>query len=343
MTKWRCKSCKGRDGCIHLCIFNEAQKEEDMIANMGSLRVQENETTKQKSNIETDIVDEDINIKIKPPGSKQVDSNPLNPRCFSGAETNVFKQTFRYPPQKEDREKNNFINKVDTIFPDGKMVPAGLSSTVCEEHGNVFSDVQLESELPQIHHGKPTKDSRNSSLLLFCLVTKGCKCIRFYSGEEDKLVRVSAAPAQPRSSIHFVSVDLLNEYMSTLFGKSQQGKSITAFIASKNSLNNEERGEDIKIPNRPFEKAFEIYIHATSYDAQESFNCDSCPTGLKAGETEESFSNVREVHIVDGIDMGCKESETKGFLDQEIFSTQRVAGSLLHVHGPCVPSGSCRQ
>ena len=55
----------------------------------------------------------------------------------------------------------------------------------------------------------------------------------------------SAAPAQPKSKVHFVSVDFLNEYMCSLFGTSQEGKSIDAFINNKNVLNCEERGEEV--------------------------------------------------------------------------------------------------
>ena len=43
------------------------------------------------------------------------------------------------------------------------------------------------------------------------------------------MVRTSAAPAQPKSKVHFVSVDFLNEYMCSHFGTSQEGKSIDSF------------------------------------------------------------------------------------------------------------------
>ena len=58
---------------------------------------------------------------------------------------------------------------------------------------------------------------------------------------------------------HF-DFDFLNEYMCSLFGKSQEGKSIDAFITNKNILNCEERGEDLvgEVSKKVFLKAFEI-------------------------------------------------------------------------------------
>ena len=51
-----------------------------------------------------------------------------------------------------------------------------------------------------------------------------------YHGENDKLVRTSAAPSSKQSNVNFVSVDLFNEYLASIFGNSQEGKSIDAFV-----------------------------------------------------------------------------------------------------------------
>ena len=90
--------------------------------------------------------------------------------------------------------------------------------------------------------------------------------------------------ARSRSNVQFVSVDLLNEYMTSLFGKSQEGKSIDAFVNNKNILNCEERGEAGEISKQIFLKAFEIYIHATHYNTEEAFGCNQCPGELMNGE-----------------------------------------------------------
>ena len=94
-----------------------------------------------------------------------------------------------------------------------------------------------------IHHSRPTHDSRTGLLSVHFLETSKCDCKKFYHGEHDKLVRTSLAPSKSRSNVQFVSVDLLNEYMTSLFGKSQEGKSIDAFVHNKNILNCDERGE----------------------------------------------------------------------------------------------------
>ena len=88
--------------------------------------------------------------------------------------------------------------------------------------------------------------------------------------------------------------------MSCIFGKSQEGKSIDAFVNNKNILNCDERGEAGEISKKVFLKAFEIYIHATHYNTEEAFGCNQCPGELEKGEQEDDFENKHEV----GIDIG---------------------------------------
>ena len=110
----------------------------------------------------------------------------------------------------------------------------------CEKCGNVFTKAKLESHHPVIHHIMPTRDSRNSTLSVYYLETDMCDCVEYYNGEEERLVRTSPPASKGNGKLHFVSVDLLNEYLRSLYGKSQEGKSIDAFINNKNSLNCEE-------------------------------------------------------------------------------------------------------
>ena len=94
---------------------------------------------------------------------KNKTENKLNPRNFDGAEANVFKQTFEYPPSKEDKLKNNKINKEESLFPNQIMIPPGKGIEKCS-YGNLFDIVTLESQNPVIHHSKPTHDSRTGLL-----------------------------------------------------------------------------------------------------------------------------------------------------------------------------------
>ena len=327
MSKHRCKSCKGREGCVHLAIFKQAQDEADLLESLNSLRLSSKEKVSRKTNVGTDIIENHLDLNKKPVVKpKSIKKNELNPEHFHGHESNVFKQSFQYPPSKEDREKNNLINKVSTLFPTNSMIPKGINEKKCEKCGNLFCNVSLESKHPIIHHGKPTMDSQNSDLAIYCLETEKCDCKLFYAGSEDRLVRASAAPARPQSNVNFVSVDLLNEYLCSLYGKSQEGKSIDAFVNNKNILNSEERGDEGNISKLVFYKAFEIYIHAINYAVEDAFGCELCPTALKEGENEDNFEDIRELHVVDGIDMGCQENEAKGFVDEELFHVQKVQG-----------------
>ena len=131
------------------------------------------------------------------------------------------------------------------------------------------------------------------------------------------------------SNVHFVSVDLLNEYLCSLYGKSQEGKSIDAFINNKNALNSEERGDKGELSKSIFQKAFEIFIHATHYDVDYAFGCEKCPKELIGDENEDDFVDIKEVHICDGIDMGCQENSFKGFVDENMFKVPKVPGKSV--------------
>ena len=114
LSKHRCKTCKGRDGCVHLNIFKLAQSENGLVDEFGSMRLLEKN---KKTNTKTDMVENDVNLKTKPevgPRSKTKVVNLLNPQNFHGPEVNVFKQSFNYPPSKENREKNYRMNKEET-------------------------------------------------------------------------------------------------------------------------------------------------------------------------------------------------------------------------------------
>ena len=285
MTKKRCRTCKGRENCHHLIIVRLAESENNQSASSELLKEKENNA--KQTEFETDLVEGWKRRKLEPKGKSQ-SKNAKNPENFHGDHANVFNQEFQYPPSQEDKVKNNRINVVENIFPSKMMIPKGLQSEKCD-CGNTFDCKEFESKHPVIHHGKRTKDSRNDILSLYYLGTTKCECRKYYHGEEDKLVRVSAAPAQPQAKVNFVSVDLLNEYLTSLFGSSQEGKSIDAFVKNKNDLNKEQRGDDIEISRSVFFKAFEIYIHAIKYDATEAFGCKKCPGPLRRGEKEEHF------------------------------------------------------
>ena len=105
------------------------------------------------------------------------------------------------------------------LFPTGKMSPP---RGVCN-CGYSCSREVLESSNVNIHHSHPTVDSREGNLAIFFLMTDKCECVKYYSGTEDRLVRVSAARIKYKKceTIHFVSVDMLNQYFEQLYSSNQ--------------------------------------------------------------------------------------------------------------------------
>ena len=71
------------------------------MKNLESDRLSEKETSKRKTNVETDLIEDDANLDAnvaKKAKSKKL--NSLNPENFTGPAANVFRQRFEYPHQK---------------------------------------------------------------------------------------------------------------------------------------------------------------------------------------------------------------------------------------------------
>ena len=99
MSKRRCRSCPGRDGCLHVRIYDEKKnppekKEEDVEQKEGEKAVVEREKEEDEEENKTKL-----NL--------------------------LFKQVFNYPPTEEDKVTNNRINTTQDLFPNGRMIPKG--------------------------------------------------------------------------------------------------------------------------------------------------------------------------------------------------------------------------
>ena len=77
-----------------------------------------------------------------------------------------------------------------------------------------------------------------------------------------------------------------------------------------------------------FNTAFHVYLLAIKYSLEIGFGCPKCPSELGKGELEEDFDAV-EVHISDGIDMGCQENATKGIVPDTVFKLERAGEDLV--------------
>ena len=152
MSKRRCRTCPGRDGCIHVSIYDQKMKVCDEEVKMNE-----------------EVTEETINLS---PRIERIE--------------NCFKQQFQYPPT--DTESYNRINNVKSLFPCGRMIPAGHQIDKCE-CGHVFSELVMESNRPVIHHSKATCDSRDGSLATYMLATGNCEHVKYFSGTEVGLSR----------------------------------------------------------------------------------------------------------------------------------------------------------
>ena len=76
------------------------------VKNLESDRLADKENLKRKTNVETDLIEDDATLgRNVAPKAKSKKLNVLNPENFSGAEANVFRQKFEYPPSKDEKEK----------------------------------------------------------------------------------------------------------------------------------------------------------------------------------------------------------------------------------------------
>ena len=296
-TKPKCQTCSGKK-CVHVNIYIEEAKNEGLPAK-------------------------------KLDAIKQPSNNPLDPSDRRGKASNVFGVKIDFPPQKSEKAEIDRINKVDNLFPSGYIVPKIEPGELCScEPGFPYiPNIQLgnvESTNVHIHHSKQTKDSRNSTLVLLYRTTSKCSCRKHYTGEEDKLLRISAVATTANrktgsgSPIQFISYDFLFEYNASLMSG---GTTQFAFVQSKNDVNVIYRGHDIELPEKSLRKGYEIFIHSLNYNKEEAWDCKKCPDQLKPGESEEQFDEI-ECHISDGINMGTIENDIKGFTDKDTFEEE---------------------
>ena len=179
-----------------------------------------------------------------------------------------------------------------------------------------FLFIKIESTI--INHG-------TGNLTLHFLETSNCDCNKFYNVEHDKLVRTSAAPSKLRSNVNFGSVDLLNEYLASLFGK-KSGEKINCRI---NALNCDERDEVEEISKkRIYESFWNLHSRSTLWHWRciwmQTGPWPRAPRELLNGEKEVDFEHKRKVHICDGIDTGNMQYATKGLVEKDLFRVPKV-------------------
>ena len=156
-------SCEGKE-CVHVNIYLEEASQDEKELPSKKL-----DSTKPKS------------------------SNPLDPSDKKGKLSNVFWNKIHFPPSKSEKEEIDNINRVKSLFKNGYAIYKIESGETCECGYGYCSEVNIadcESTQMIIHHSKATRDSKNSSLVVLYRTTKQCDHKLFFTGSEDKLIRI---------------------------------------------------------------------------------------------------------------------------------------------------------
>ena len=325
--KFRCDSCKGAK-CLHLNLYSlEVQKDCDLKDKRS--RLQEKEI--ENNLLETEVLNSNENLPSKAKEPKEKTTNKLNPFNFVGKEANVFQIKIEYPPSEKDFAEIDKINEGSkNLFPNKVALPRKASMCDCgNQYKQEANPANIESIQMIINHSQEVIDSRNSSLICYYLRTGRCECRLYYTGEEDKLLRVSPIESNSNNQnrpIHFMTYDFMFEYHTMV---TKGGTTQNSFVRAKNTLNVTMRGKTkSKIILSTFNKAYEIFIHAIDYDVEEAWNCDECPEPLKEGENEEDFDDI-EVHIADGIQEGNLNERLVSELELKmIYEEEKLSGKV---------------
>ena len=79
MTKRRCETCKGREGCIHLSIFKQAEEEDTLIKSLDSMRITNKKTDIKETEVSSDLQDNNGEIDFKKKPSPKPQQDFINP------------------------------------------------------------------------------------------------------------------------------------------------------------------------------------------------------------------------------------------------------------------------
>ena len=308
--KPRCLSCKGQDRCIHLTIHYQQYKH-------GMEESKGNDETGNKMRMDR--------VESQKPQKDKV--NKLDPYSYDGPEANVFNIRINFLKTKGIAGQS-FNKKI--------LAPKYDPREVCKDHGNKYDEhesiLNMESCKIIIHHTKDV-DTSDTKVLFRPTILKlggdGCACKKWYSGQDDQLLRVSSAnenmKGRPRT-LHFVTYEFYFGYLSQLL---MGGETLHAQIKAKrfmdeNFFDHEKKPEFKKV----LQKGFEIFIHALEFPEDSNY-CYACPQELGSGEKEDDFKDI-EYSIIDGIQMGCRTNSSKADIEDEFFEEAVVEGIVAN-------------
>ena len=313
--KPKCLVCKGQDRCIHLTIHFQQFKRGSEDLDDDNDNTDENRKKKLRlDKLEIEKVQKD---------------NPmvLDPYRHHGPEANVFGIKINFLQTKETSGVS--IDK-ELLFPKYEH------GEKCKDHGNVYEEqesiLNVESSKVIIHHTKHV-DSSNKKILFRPTIrssdNRGCSCKKWYTGQEDQLLRVSSADQQMRGqrTLHFVSYEFYFDYLSRLL---VGGETLTAQIKAKKFMEENFFGYEKKPEyKKVLQQGFEIFLHALEFPEDANY-CYECPQELDGEEKEDDFKDDIEFSIIDGIQMGCQTNSLKADIDSEYFEEALVKDVIVN-------------
>ena len=316
MLKPKCTDCRGNDCCIHLAIHLKKYKQE-----------QSETSSKQRKRLKIDRVD-----PIKPQKKIAMEPGDSDPFQHEGLEANVFDISIDFFQTKEMKSRNRKIAAAP--FQRDFLISKYDPAEVCYLHKNRYAEKEniicAESSRIIIHHTK-TVETVNKTVLYRPTVSLGscCNCKQFYTGKDDRLLRVSAAKMKitgKERTLHFVSYELYFTFLSQLV---KGGQTMNAFIKSQKFMNELYFGSE-KNPEyrKVLQKGFEIFSHALKFPEDANY-CYDCPQKLEEGEQEDDFKEDIEYSIIDGLQMGCRSNCMKAEIKEEYFKEELVENLVV--------------
>ena len=319
MLKPKCLLCLGRDCCIHLKIHLKKYKEQ----------------TEEMSEMPNKRLKIDKVEPLRPHKKKIVDPGDFDPFQYEGPTCNVFKIEIDFIQSRDMKKQNREINNL-LSFNENHLIAKYDPDEECDAHGNIFEEKEnmlcCESSRIVIHHTK-TVETGNMFVLYRRTVSQdnnfSCDCKRFYTGEDDRLLRVSSAKyriSERERVLHFVSYEFYFNFLAQLL---TGGETMNSYIKSQKFMNElffgcERSPEHKKI----LHKGFEIFCHALRLPEDSNY-CYKCPQVLEEAEKEDDFTDNIEYSIVDGLQMGCRMNNNKSNINEDYFKEEVVENIVV--------------
>ena len=320
MLKPKCISCRGNDCCVHLAIHLHKYKQ------------QLKETNNNSKRLKIDRLE-----PVRPQKKGIITEGDLDPFQYEGPEANVFRINIDFFQAKQMESQNKKISAHQENFQTDVLIAKFDTNKVCKRHKNKFEEeesiVFTESTNIVIHHTKEVDTVNKVALYRPTVSTSdsaGCDCKLFYTGEDDRLVRVSATKnsmAGRKRTLHFVSFEYYFNYLAQLV---EGGETMTAFIKSQKFMSEVFFGDEKSPEHRNIkQKGFEIFCHSLRFPEDANF-CYECPQRLGDNEHEDAFKDDIEYSIIDGLQMGCRSNDMKAAIKDEYFEEEVVENVVVN-------------